>query len=188
MDWSISGQYCKLNFCKLAMNCIQLLSQPFPIFLHRIQQYIKTLYTRIFSSFNIITSFIPDYMHAVLLGVVRQFLTLWIDSSNHTQPWYIGTKVNVLNERLLTVKRPKELTPTPSSLDKMKFWKASEFKSWLLYYSMITLNGILPTHHLNLNHWALLVYAVYTLLMTNIPRQVLEKTDVALHIFVMQSI
>lgn len=54
--------------------------------------------------FNIISSFVPDYMHAVLLGIVRQFLCLWIDSSNHTQPWYFGTKLNVRNKRLLAMK------------------------------------------------------------------------------------
>lgn len=49
---------------------------------------------------------------------------------------------------------------------------------------MVTLNGILPTQYFN--HWALLVFAMYTLLTTNIHRQVLEKADLALHKFVIR--
>ncbi|MGH0120675.1 UNVERIFIED_CONTAM: hypothetical protein FKN15_035061 [Acipenser sinensis] len=132
--------------------------------------------------FNIITGFVPDYMHAVLLGVVRQFMTLWLDSSYHSQPWYIGTRRELLDSRLLAFKPPKEVTRTPSSLGKIKFWKASELKNWLLYYSLFVLQGVLPS--LYFNHWFLLVYAIYTLLMTDIPRASVEKADLALHKFV----
>lgn len=135
--------------------------------------------------FNIITGFVPEYMHAVLLGVVRQFMTLWLDSSYHCKPWYIGTRKQVLNSRLLSLKPPKEVTRTPSSLDKLKFWKASEFKNWLLYYSFAVLQGVLPTQYLN--HWLLLVFALYVLLMDNISRQAIQKADLALHKFVIQA-
>jgi len=40
--------------------------------------------------FNIINSFPPDYMHSVLLGVVKMFFIAWFDSKNFEYPWYIG--------------------------------------------------------------------------------------------------
>ncbi|KAL1277061.1 hypothetical protein QQF64_023734 [Cirrhinus molitorella] len=67
--------------------------------------------------FNIISGFVPEYIHAVLLGVVRQFMTLWFDSSYHCKPWYIGTRKDILNSQLLSIRPPKEITRTPSSLE-----------------------------------------------------------------------
>jgi len=31
-------------------------------------------------NFDIVKSFVPDYMHSVLLGVTRQFVNLWMDT------------------------------------------------------------------------------------------------------------
>lgn len=50
--------------------------------------------------FNIIRSFPPEYMHCVLLGVVKLFLLTWIDPKNCRKPWYIGTKSQILDNRL----------------------------------------------------------------------------------------
>lgn len=37
--------------------------------------------------FNLAQAFVPDYMHCILLGVVRQFLILWLNPSNRNCPW-----------------------------------------------------------------------------------------------------
>ena len=37
--------------------------------------------------FDIINNNPIDYMHCVLLGVVRTFTSLWFDSKNHKEPW-----------------------------------------------------------------------------------------------------
>lgn len=34
-----------------------------------------------------------DWMHCVLLGVVKQMLGLWLSASNKTKEYYIGAKV-----------------------------------------------------------------------------------------------
>lgn len=43
--------------------------------------------------FNIINNNPIDYMHCVLLGVVRTFISLWFDSKNHKEQWYIHVAV-----------------------------------------------------------------------------------------------
>lgn len=75
---------------------------------------------------NLSESFSPDYMHGVLLGVTRQFLFLWLDTSNHLEPWYIGTKTPLLDQKLLQVKPPKFIQRLPRSLKSRKQWKPSE--------------------------------------------------------------
>ena len=38
--------------------------------------------------FDIVNNNPVDYMHCILLGVVRTFISLWCDSKNHKEPWY----------------------------------------------------------------------------------------------------
>ena len=39
--------------------------------------------------FDIINNNPIDYMHCVLLGVMRTLVSLWFDSKNHKEPWYV---------------------------------------------------------------------------------------------------
>lgn len=39
------------------------------------------------------TCVLPEYMHSVLLGVVKQFIKLWLDKKG---PWNIKKKVKIL--------------------------------------------------------------------------------------------
>lgn len=41
------------------------------------------------SNFDIVKSFVPEYMHSTLLGVTRQFINIWTDTSNHNEAYYI---------------------------------------------------------------------------------------------------
>lgn len=43
------------------------------------------------SGFDPIKSVPVDYMHCVLLGVVKKLAYLWVDSSNCKEPWYEHT-------------------------------------------------------------------------------------------------
>lgn len=48
--------------------------------------------------FNIISSFVPDYMHNLLLGIVNEDYNhdVWFDPSNNEEVWYIGTHIQNL--------------------------------------------------------------------------------------------
>lgn len=109
--------------------------------------------------FNIIRSFPPEYMHSVLLGVVKLFLSTWFDPKNCRKPWYIGTKSQILDNRLSKILPPCEITRTPQSVNNISQWKASEFKNFLIYYSLPCLKNLLPS--VFYKHWSLLVYAIY---------------------------
>ena len=50
---------------------------------------------------DLINSIPIDYIHAVLEGVVRMLLKFRFDSSNHSQPFYLGCHVNELDKVLL---------------------------------------------------------------------------------------
>ena len=116
--------------------------------------------------FDIIHSMVPDYMHCICLGVVRQMANLWFDTKNHDEPFYMGTQVSSIDSQLLAIKPPCSLSRTPRSLSLLKFWKAHEWLSWLLYYSLPVLRNILPAIYYS--HWALLVDCTAILLGNNI--------------------
>lgn len=69
-------------------------------------------------------------------------------------------KLNELDYRLSLIKPPCEFTRCPQNIDDKL--KASEWKNFIIYYSMIVLKGILPKKYYE--HWFLLVYCTYTLL------------------------
>ena len=110
------------------------------------------------SYFNIIQGFTVDYLHNSLLGVTRYFASLWFDSSNHNEDHYIGNSIGKVDERLTSIQPPNNLTRAPRSLLHRRFWKGSEWRSWIIFLSIPCLIGILPDNYLK--HWLLLVQSL----------------------------
>ncbi|CAN7940957.1 unnamed protein product, partial [Ixodes pacificus] len=123
--------------------------------------------------FDIVWSFGPDYMHCVLLGVVRQVTDLWL--SDVGEEHYIGAPSTVakVDRRLLSQKPHLSCNRPPRSLKLRKYWKASEWESWLLYYCLPCLEDILPKQFLE--HVALLVSAVYLLLKSHVTMEDIDE-------------
>ncbi|XP_049268710.1 uncharacterized protein LOC119382228 [Rhipicephalus sanguineus] len=117
-------------------------------------------------SFDILWSFRRDVMHTVLLGLVRQMTDIW--GSNVGKAHYIGSAKTLaeIDGRLLSQRPPLCFNRVPRSLKLRKYWKASEWEAWLLYYSLPCLKGILEA--VFFEHFALLVSAVYTLLKSRV--------------------
>lgn len=110
---------------------------------HRINGIIGEAALLKIDGFDFIRAFVPEYMHCVCLGVIRYFIILWLTANKKTDLWYIGDQITTLNFRLSKVKPPYEITRTTNSFDNIRYWKASEFRSFALFYYPI-LKGILP--------------------------------------------
>lgn len=126
------------------------------------------------TNYDIIDGTTVDYMHCVLLGVMRQLLSLWIGSEHHNEQYYIGRKLKIVDSRLEAINPPSMITRKPRKLSThFKYLKASEYRAFLLYYSLPVLSGILPCQYLN--HFSLLVISIHTLLQQSIShRQLLQ--------------
>jgi hypothetical protein len=74
----------------------------------------------------------------------------------------------------------------PRSLKLAGKWKASELRSFLLYYSIYVLRDILPTNYLK--HWLLLVDAIFTLLLEKLTVQDITKSEQMLHKFITDTV
>lgn len=73
----------------------------------------------------------------------------------------------------------------PRSIKDFRSYKATEFFNWLLYYSLATLNGFMPDIYLQ--HWMLLVIAIYNLVRQRISISIhIKQSEELLDLFVKQ--
>ena len=109
----------------------------------------------------------PDYMHCILEGVTKSLLMYWTNSKYSTKPFSIRRHLKAVDDALLQQTPPTEISRSPRSLIKhLAYWKASEFRSWLLFYSLPLLHDVLPP--LYFHHFSLLVCAIHILLQKHI--------------------
>ncbi|CAD6230233.1 GSCOCG00006713001-RA-CDS [Cotesia congregata] len=125
--------------------------------------------------FDLVGGMSPDYLHSILLGTIKQHTELLFSSFG--KEYYIGNPnhVEIINEILLKFKHPSSITRSPRDINERNMWKATEWRSWLLFYSLPCLNQILPQKYLD--HLALLVEAVTILLEEKITSEMLEIAD-----------
>lgn len=109
---------------------------------------------------NLVWGVPPDYMHCLLLGITKHLTELWVSSVG--EAYYIGRKVQAVNKRLCAIRPPISFSRLTRSLSEISFWKASEWKCWVLYYMLPTLNGILPPAFFS--HASLLTQGLFLLL------------------------
>ena len=115
------------------------------------------------SHYDIIKGTSIDYMHCVLLGVTKLLMSLWFGTTHNGKRYYIGRNIALVDKRLSEIKPPSFITRKPRKLSEhFKYFKASEYRSFLLYYSLPILHDILPINYWN--HYALLVISIHTLL------------------------
>lgn len=77
-----------------------------------------------FTLFDIVENVSIDGMHCIYAGITKMLLGLWFDTTHHKQLWYCGRKVGDVDERLLSIHPPLNITKTPRSLKDRKFWKS----------------------------------------------------------------
>jgi hypothetical protein len=96
------------------------------------------------TNIDMIKMFPNDYMHSVLLGVMRKLLDLWTRGRKNTK-LSTSALLNV-NSRLTVLKAhiPREFARKPRSLKELDRYKATEFRLFLLYTGKVALKGILP--------------------------------------------
>ena len=123
-----------------------------------------------------------DYMHGVLLGVQKLLLKLWFNSSFSGKAYSISHLSETLDERLQNITPTLEISRLPRSItEHLKYWKANELRSFLLYYGIPSLYGLLPDAYFN--HYVLFVHAIYLLLKDEIKQSHLCEAENLLNQF-----
>ncbi len=131
---------------------------------------------------NLVNDIPVDYMHCVLEGVTKWLLEKWLNSCNHTSPFYIGNQVKQIDKDLVQQRPPHDFARAPRSLERhRKHWKANELRNWLLYYSLPLLeNRLTPLY---LHHYSLMVCAIHILLRSHLTEIQIQAAETMLFDF-----
>ena len=86
-------------------------------------------------------------MHTVLEGVVKGLFHKWFSQENHSKDFSMRKHMNIIDKTLLTIKPPKFIPTTPRSIYSWKTWRAHEYLSFLMYYSIPIFHDIMNVCH-----------------------------------------
>jgi len=114
---------------------------------------------------GLVSLFPIDYMHNVCLGVTRKLLKCWISGNYKVR--LSSYSLKRLSEKMISLKNnvPREINRKPRSLDELAHFKATEFRTFLLYLGPAVLKGIVD--HSIYEHFTLLHSAIVILCSEN---------------------
>ncbi|KAL1483618.1 hypothetical protein MTO96_033073 [Rhipicephalus appendiculatus] len=133
---------------------------------------------------DLVNGYSVEYMHCVLLGVAKQITETILATSNSHQRFYSGSPsaLSQIDARLLSIKPPHSITRLPRSIQERSYWKASEWRHWLLFYSLPCISGILIEEYWK--HLSKLSEGVYILLQDELTAPEIDKAEFLLNKFV----
>lgn len=127
------------------------------------------------TTFNIISGFVPDYMHCILEGVAKLLTDLHVKNMTELQ-------IQELDRIMMNIAAPHQVSRLTRGISKRGQWKAKEWENYVLFYSYPLLSTFLPREQLK--HWLLFSNSLYTLLQRKISIDVLKEVRKALKEFV----
>lgn len=88
-----------------------------------------------------------DYMHLVLLGVMKRLLGFWIKGNQEVR--LLKQDIELNNEKLKLIYKsiPYEITRKPRLITEYEMWKGVEFRTFLLYYGPWLMKPFLKNHY-----------------------------------------
>jgi hypothetical protein len=108
---------------------------------------------------GLVSQVVLDHMHLLFLGVMRKLLCTWVKGA---LPFRLGPRsVKTLNQKLVQMIKhtPKEFHRKPRSLLEIDHFKATEFRTFLLYTGIAALRDILsPVKYRHFLHFQCAVY------------------------------
>jgi hypothetical protein len=141
-------------------------------------------------SIGLVTQVILDGMHLVYLGVMRKMLFIWTGLSGKIWRMHRLSRrtVSDLSNDIIQCKQicPSDFSRKPRSLTELKYWKATEYRSFLLYIGPVVLKKHLPEN--KYNHFLLLHIAIYILCFDQATDAWINYANRLLDVFVQSSV
>ena len=132
--------------------------------------------------FDIVDGTSVDYMHCVLEGVVKLLLNLWFSRIFAGKPYNISRDVGLVDKRLEQLQPTCNISRRPRSIQAhLKYWTASELRSFLFFYGPIVLKDTLPEAYYK--HFIFLSEAIFLLSMEHITTEQINHAERLLYHF-----
>ncbi|XP_078533887.1 LOW QUALITY PROTEIN: uncharacterized protein LOC144820125 [Lissotriton helveticus] len=132
--------------------------------------------------FCVTRGFVIDYMHGVCSGIMKLLMTIWFTKEYKHHSYSFYDKVKIVNVYLKQIKPTLDVSRVPRSVDELPYWKASEFRNFLLFYGMPVLKHVLDRSRYL--HFCLLMKAIHKLLNDDISQEDLNIAEQCLLLFV----
>ncbi|KAJ4940327.1 hypothetical protein JOQ06_026635, partial [Pogonophryne albipinna] len=132
--------------------------------------------------FNMVQSFVPEYMHGILLGVTKTIMNKWFSPTENGNSYFVGKELKTISARLSHIQPPDFIERLPRDLEvHHNHLKATEYQSWLLFDALPCMDGILPDDYLR--HFAHLSEAIHILLGDAVTAEALDRAASLLDTF-----
>lgn len=135
---------------------------------------------------GLVTQVPLDFMHLVCLGVVKKLIRCWVESGPKKCKLNLR-KIDEISSRLQVCRHhyPVEFSRRPRPLKLFKYWKATEFRAFVLYLGPVVLQNIWPNSNLY-KHFLMLHCSIYILCNNYICNDVIWRSyaNDLLHCFV----
>ena len=118
---------------------------------------------------DMVNNFSIDYMHCVCLGIMKRLLNIWLGKNcifNHRI--YRITNIGEMNSRINYLHKiiPRNIfSRHPRKVDHVGYWKATEYRLFLLYTGHIILKDLLHADYNN--NFMCLSFAMLILVNSN---------------------
>lgn len=95
--------------------------------------------------YRLVTDTVLDYMHLVILGIVKRLLGFWTEGSRSQK---LGSNVTkAISEHLALIKKytPVDFVRRCDDIEFVAQWKATQYRQFLLYQAILVLKKKVPT-------------------------------------------
>ncbi|CAG5090279.1 Protein of unknown function, partial [Cotesia congregata] len=86
--------------------------------------------------YDVFNTTVVDSMHCVYLGVVKRAFSLFFECSYSHCKLSLYEHLKFVDSKIRSISPPGFVSRLTRSVFDFKYWKASEWKQWLLYYSI----------------------------------------------------
>lgn len=112
-------------------------------------------------SIGMISQIVLDYMHLCCLGVMKKLLLSWTEGPGHCK--LRRKDINTISDRLISFRNqlPSEFSRKCRGLNELRHWKATEFRTFMLYTGPFALLEVIDKkryEHFLLFHVSMLIF------------------------------
>ena len=167
---AVEGDYVDHRVVFLEENCCERSDHSFE---HQVDESHHTGVSPLLElGIGMVTQFPYDYMHLICLGVGRKMLLAMVTGNASKKVKLRSRSISIISDRLQRISPlfPTEFARRPRSLSELSHFKATEFRTFLLYSGPHCLKGVVEDEIYR--HFLLLTTAIYILLSphaSNVP-------------------
>jgi len=126
-----------------------------------------------------------DVMHCVYEGITKRLMQLWFEAEFRNERFSLRVALHLVSDYVAKITPPSYIDRLPRSIvDHLAYWKASEFKAWILYYTIPIRKEIMSPDYFK--HHLLFVCAIHLLNQDSVSETDIDNASQLLREYLLQ--